>query len=191
MFKRIGIILACLGTVLLTGCLSTTTFVSNNEWSGRFSLIAYSDLHKENHSGRFSLMKLENDRLVLDLKTGLGNTLARVEYAPQESCIQAIGLKNTCNNDPEQLMNDLMGFSVPIKGLAFWIDGNALPDVDGTTSPNTQPYECIEQLGWKMTYRQYDEAGFPRRIVFEREKSERSPALKITLIILERRHGTT
>ena len=127
---------------------------------------------------------------MLDLKTALGNTLARIEYTSDSVRVQAVGIEETVGKDPDALMSALLGFSVPIDGLSFWIDGQVLPNTVYESEPNSTPYQHIRQLGWDITYRQYDDFGMPRRIVFERKATTSSPALKITLIILERRHGT-
>lgn len=190
MLRKLCLTIGCLSAALLSGCLSTTTFSPVNQWDGRFSLIAQSDQHKENQTGRFTLQLAPQGDLVLDLKTALGNTLARIEYASEEVRLQAVGMKEVIGKNPEQLMNELLGFYVPLDGLAFWIDGALLPDAPAQTQPATAPYDTIDQLGWNITYRQFDDSGLPRRIVFERKQTPLSPALKITLIILERRHGT-
>ena len=190
MLKKLCLTAYCLSSLFLTGCLSTSPMAPMLEWNGRFSLIAQNDSHKENHTGRFSLMQTTDQTQVLDLKTALGNTLARIEYADETVRIQAIGMDEVIGKDPEALMNQLLGFSVPIHGLAFWIDGEALPNVQANTHPAQAPYETIQQMGWEISYRQFDANGMPRRITFERQQMAQAPALKITLIILERRHGT-
>ncbi len=190
MLKKLCLTIASVSCLLLTGCLTTSSLTAVNYWQGRFSVIAQSADHKENHSGRFSLTTTNNASQVLDLKTALGNTLARIEYARDSISVQAVGIEETVGKDSNALMSDLLGFSVPIDGLAFWIDGQVLPNTVYESEPNTAPYQHIRQLGWDITYRQYDDSGLPRRIVFERQATTSSPALKITLIILERRHGT-
>lgn len=190
MFKKLCLTFGCLSTMLLAGCLSTATQTPINEWSGRYSLIAQNNQHKENVTGRFVLIHTQQGQQILDLKTAIGNTLARIEYGNDLVRVQAVGMEEVVGKDPEHLMNSLLGFHVPLNGLLFWIDGSTLPSEKAVTQPTQPPYESIDQLGWTISYRQYDQAGWPRRIVFEREQTMTSPALKITLIILERRHGT-
>ena len=190
MLKKLCLTACCLGSLLLTGCLSMSPMTPIKEWNGRFSLIAQNDQHKENHTGRFSLMQTADQTQIFDLKTALGNTLARIELSVDEVRVQAIGQKEVVGQDPEALMTQLLGFSVPIHGLAFWIDGDTIPNVEATTDPAQAPYDAIQQMGWVISYRHLDETGLPRRIIFERKQTSLAPALKISLIILERRHGT-
>ncbi len=189
MLKKVGILLVTLGSLLLSGCLSTTKIDPHQQWDGRFSVIAERHHQKENLSGRFNLMILNNHQ-ILDLKTSIGNTLARIEQIDEKIRIQALGHDEIIANDQEGLMTELLGFHVPVNGLKYWIDGEALPNQDVKTEPNKAPYQRIEQMGWDISYTQYDDNGYPRRIVLQRPETVRSPALKITLVIAGRQHGT-
>ena len=57
-------------------------------------------------------MRTELDRQVLELKTSLGNTVARIESFDGGLKIQTIGHETIESSDSEALMLSLLGFSV-------------------------------------------------------------------------------
>lgn len=190
MLKKTLALLSCLGTLLITGCISTAPTEATHQWDGRFSLIVKNARQQESHTGRFTLLLTADKRQILDLKTTIGNTLARIEQSEDSIHIQSVGLNEKHSGNAEQVMYDLLGFSVPIQGLCDWIDGQPYSQSFALTTPSNPPYELIQQHGWQIEYQRYDNLGHPRRIVFTRQESLSNPSIKITLLILDRQYGT-
>jgi outer membrane lipoprotein LolB len=185
MFARIFALMS-LSSALLTGCVSLSTPTLDQSWQGRFSISAQSPTARENHSGRFTLSHSGQSLTVLDLKSPLGNTLARITQTPKVVSLDALGSSTVEASDAEALLLKTLGFSVPVQGLQYWLDGNPIPNQEAQTAPSTRPYRQIKQNGWIIQYENYDEAGLPKRIRLERGASETAPAISILLLISAR-----
>ena len=75
----------------LTGCVSLSTPDLEQSWQGRFSISAESATNRENHSGRFTLTHTSDVLTILDLKSPLGNTLARITQTPKKISLETLG----------------------------------------------------------------------------------------------------
>ncbi len=173
-------------SVWLTGCVSLSTPDLEQTWQGRFSISAESATQRENHSGRFTLTHSKEVLTILDLKSPLGNTLARITQTPQNISLEALGKSTVEADDAESLLVKTLGFSVPVNGLQYWLDGTPVPGSAAKTQPNTTPYRQIEQNGWLIQYERYDASGLPNRIRLQRQASETSPSISILLLISNR-----
>jgi outer membrane lipoprotein LolB len=86
--------------------------------------------------------------------------------------------------DPESLLAQTAGVSVPVSALYYWIRGLPVPDaaVDGLVV-NAQGYlEALEQLGWSVEYaryRAYGELRLPDKLILK------NPEWIVKLIVSE------
>ena len=151
----------------LVGCMSLQTPHLEKLWQGRFSLSVRSATIDNHQSGHFLLSHTPAVLTVLDLKSALGNTLA----------IKAL--------DAQTLMKTALGFSVPINGLEYWLDGQASPWSKAETVPDKAPYETIIQNGWTITYLAYVN-GLPSRLRLTRAETSDNPAISMTIVINSR-----
>lgn len=82
---------------------------------------------------------------------------------------------------PEQLMQKMVGWHVPISGLRYWIRGIPLPNVPVTSKKfNANGYlEQLTQNGWSIHYSEYisEVTPLPKMIQLH------NPKLKIKLIV--------
>ncbi len=175
---------------LLSGCVSLSTPDLQQSWQGRFSISAESAQHRENHSGRFILTHSSAPLTILDLKTALGNTIARVTLSDTDVSLQTVGRPEYRADNVDNLLIQTLGFSVPVEGLQYWLEGSPIVGVSAQTTPQSKPYKEIQQNGWLIRYESYDAKGLPKRIRFEREASIDSPALSILLLISDRHHDS-
>lgn len=175
---------------LLTGCLSLSTPSLERTWQGRFSISATTPQRQENHSGRFLLTHSEIPETILDLKTSLGNTIARVSQTPSQVSLEAVGSPTRYAKNAETLLMQTFGFSVPIDGLEYWIDGETIPGYHAQTTPSLRPYSEIRQNGWVIHYESFDTTGLPKRIRLQRDPTDTTPALSILLLISNRNDGS-
>ncbi len=79
------------------------------------------------------------------------------------------------NSDPEALLDDVLGWSLPIGGLEFWIRGLPWPDSSYAYRSDTAGRtRSIQQNQWSIDYLDYfdveDGVDLPRRISLEREQ---------------------
>lgn len=170
----------------LTGCVSLSTPDLEQSWQGRFSISAESATNRENHSGRFTLTHTSDVLTILDLKSPLGNTLARITQTPKNISLETLGNPTIEASDAESLLLETLGFSVPVEGLQYWIDGIPVPGSYAKTLPDKPPYRQIEQNGWLIQYENYDESALPKRIRLQRPSTENSPFISILLLISNR-----
>lgn len=174
----------------LSGCVSFWTPSLEQSWQGRFSVVAQSQSNQQAYSGRFYLTHSDSPITVLDLKSSLGNTIARVTQTAQATSLQALGAQSQQARNVDELMLQTFGFSVPIDGLQYWIDGETIPYQQAQTKPVNPPYQEIVQNGWVIRYETFDSEGLPKRIKFLRAESPNSPSLSIVLLITERNHDS-
>lgn len=185
-FRRFAIVATI--CMALTGCVSLSTPKLEHSWSGRFSLSAQSSTQQEHQSGHFELTNATS-QTVLDLKSALGNVIARIEETDSYASVEALGKDKVTATDLNTLMRQTLGFTVPVTGLPYWIEGEPAPGSVAQTQPTSPPFSQIVQDGWNIRYETRDSAGAPRRIRINREADETTPALSMTLLIQERHHA--
>lgn len=169
----------------LVGCMSLQTPHLEKLWQGRFSLSVRSATIDNHQSGHFLLSHTPAVLTVLDLKSALGNTLARIEQGQDYAQLQAVGIDTIKAQDAQTLMKTALGFSVPINGLEYWLDGQASPWSKAETVPDKAPYETIIQNGWTITYLAYVN-GLPSRLRLTRAETSDNPAISMTIVINSR-----
>lgn len=176
---------AALAATALAGCASLPPAPPPERvHSGRFAATAELDGRRDNTSGRFTLTVF-TDRLVLDLATPLGTTLARAELTPAGATLRATGadgnVQQAQGRDGEALAEQLLGIPLPVTGIRDWIVGRAAPARPAQVSADGN---AIEQDGWSI---RIDErfAGadrpLPRRLTMTRPARTLPPAPAITL----------
>ena len=181
------LVLLTVSSLTLVGCVSISTPELEQSWGGRFSLSAQSPSQEEHQSGHFELTS-DSSHTVLDLKTALGNVIARIEETQTYASVETLGYDKITAADLDALMRQTLGFAVPVKGLPYWIEGRLAPDNIAQTQPASPPYTQIIQNGWDIRYETRDSKGAPRRIRIFRAADATTPAISMTLLIQERRH---
>jgi len=64
------------------------------------------------------------------------------------------------SNNPEQWIQDKMGWTLPISGLRFWILGMPSPHSDADIDLDSEGRVLtLEQDGWTLSYTEYQKAG--------------------------------
>ena len=122
--------------------------------SGRFSIKSL----EANRYGNFGWIK-NNDTEELSFNTPLGQTVAKVMIDNQKTILQTNDNVYT-GDDLDQMMQDKLGFVIPLKYLHYWIQGVALPN---TTITQELP-SGFSQLGWNVQYLQWQDQNHPRII---------------------------
>jgi outer membrane lipoprotein LolB len=164
--------LGLLSIALVSGCAVLTPVETPlHVYTGRFAASVSRDNQREAVSGRFTLTTYRG-RTTLDLASPLGNTLARVEARGDGATLvapQADGTLSTWQGaSPEALAESVLGFSLPVSGLADWIAGRAVPGRWSRLIPSTGLAQRIEQDGWVIVIEErFEDTGTPRRLSFE------------------------
>ena len=112
--------------LLLAACTSLPEGV--RERRGRFSLQKTGYGAPEQFTGRFTL-RTGPDLLRLDILTPLSGVIARIESTSRGATISR-GLDEVIvrGDSPEALMEETLGFSIPVSTLEAWLDGRPRPD---------------------------------------------------------------
>ena len=112
--------------LLLAACTSLPEGV--RERRGRFSLQKTGSGAPEQFTGRFTL-RTAPGLLRLDILTPLSGVIARIESTPRGATISR-GLDEVVarGDSPEALMEETLGFSIPVSTLEAWLDGRPGPD---------------------------------------------------------------
>ena len=64
--------------------------------------------------------------------------------------------KKTASDNVESLLNQKLGWSVPVNGLVYWVKGIAQPKTQKQTKYNRQNLlENLQQDGWNIEYKNY------------------------------------
>ena len=92
----------------------------------------------------------------IQILSPLGQILARLYKTSQGYTLTTAEQKIFSSASGEQLMQDAIGFAVPVSGLEHWIMGRAAP----ATRYETQKFpdgriETLTQDGWKIVYGEY------------------------------------
>lgn len=91
---------------------------------------------------------LEGDELLLTTPTGQG--VAEIVRQGNAVLLRTAEPREFRANDAESLTERVLGFPVPIDGLADWVQGKPAPD--------------LERRGWRVEYQERDAQGRPVRL---------------------------
>jgi outer membrane lipoprotein LolB len=84
------------------------------------------------------------------ITTALGAGVARIVRSKQEITLTTAEPKQYHAADAESLTEQVLGFRLPLRGLADWVRGKPSPD--------------LEARGWKIEYQDHDERKRPTRM---------------------------
>lgn len=120
------------------------------------------------------------------LSSPLGQTVARIEGRGDQLTVWMDGREPVVTAAPETLLQEQLGWSVPIRALRYWVRGEAAPGSDAQlTGPAGQP-DALAQLGWQVrypTWHQRDAVALPAKVILS------DPQLQATLLIREWQQG--
>lgn len=169
--------------LILTGCMSLPSKAPLNTWQGRFSVTVKDVQGNHNERGRFEFLVFPDEETVLDLKSPIGGTIARIEKNKDVARLQALGHETIQAQDVNTLMTQTLGFTVPVEGLVYWINGEPDPRSAFVVTPEQAPITRIEQDGWQIDVLARNEMQQPTRLRLTRPASATEPGIVITLLI--------
>ncbi|MBT6275115.1 MAG: outer membrane lipoprotein LolB [Chromatiales bacterium] len=122
--------------------------------------------------------KQMGDRFAIRLSGPLGQGTVELKGEPGQVTLQTSEPRIYTAQDAEQLIEQVMGWRLPVTGLRHWLMGNVAPDAtpDGLVlDPSGRPIS-IKQAGWTVTYLSYAAHGeaikidLPLKITLVNEK---------------------
>ncbi len=94
------------------------------------------------------------------LLSPLGSTVAQLDRNPSGVDLRLSNQERFHAQDPEQLTAQVLGYSLPLEGLPWWVLGQAAPDEPARWQRDDrgQPRQ-LEQAGWRIEYLQWRPVG--------------------------------
>jgi len=134
----------------------------------------------ESWHGSFSWDEAPDGRRV-ELAGPLGAGRVRLSEAPGQATLQLAADEVLTGSDAERLLAEHLGWSLPLRGMRYWIAAR-----DDPARPATARYDAaghlvaLDQDGWAVAYERYaavDGHALPHRVTLERE------GLRVRLVI--------
>ena len=89
----------------------------------------------------------------------LGQTVARIDGNGNALTVRIEGQQPVTTGDPEQLLQQRLGWSVPLRALRYWVRAEQAPGPSAEViGPPQQPTE-LRQLGWQVRYLAWHQQG--------------------------------
>ncbi len=170
---------------LLTACATPLLAPPDRAYSGRFAVTTAFGEQRENVSGRFNL-EIRGPQQIVELSSPLGTTVARVEIEPGGARATGGQMQEVRGADADALTQRLLGWPLPVSGLADWIEGRPVPTRVARVEREGGRVVLLEQDGWTIRLPEYSEAtARPRRLVLERLAAANTPSVVLRLIVDE------
>lgn len=192
MFKRAATVWLVTGTALLVGCGTLlelfpsergttepeTTWQAHARELSRirnWSMLGTVAVRSAGDASRVTMRwRQTRDSYLVRFMGPLGVGLFEVEGSATEVEARFPNGRRASAASPEALLEQEIGWSVPLHGLRYWIVGAPAPD--GTTSKmefdDHGRLARLEQAGWTVVYERYgglDDLALPERIRFSNE----------------------
>ena len=144
----------------------------------QWNLYARAALRLEGESYNLGIrwQRQENGRFTMLLDAHFGQGVLRIDaLGPEEFRLRLSDGQLFVNNTVEALMDDVVGWSLPISGLDYWIRGLPFPGDDYRHRlDSTGRAKSIRQAGWDIVYLDYfaevGEPPLPRRLILASEE---------------------
>lgn len=177
------LLLAALLGVGLAGCATTPPTLAERTYAGRFSAVTTLGERRDSVSGRFRL-EIHGASQILDLATPLGTTVARIASGPDGARATGPTMQEVHGRDAEALTEQLLGWRLPVSGLADWIEGRPAPGRAARVEPDQGRPVLIEQDGWTIRVAEtFDQTVRPRLLVLERPATPLAPGVVLRLVL--------
>ncbi len=195
--RRGALGMAVAAALVMSGCavqprVPTTTNASTSlatqtsrAYHGRFA-VQYNDQNgvQRNAYGNFDWQET-GDTVTLQLRNPLGQTMAIVTSSPSLATLELPNKQPLSADNVSQLMQNTLGFALPVEGLRYWLQPSAAPASRAQTTldpeaNNGRPKE-IRQDGWTIDYLAYADA--PATGVKRVNLSRNEPPLDIKLVL--------
>ena len=168
-------------TTASSGVLQTGTM---HAYHGRFA-VQYSDPlgNPRNVYGNFDWQEHGGD-VSLELRSPLGQTLAVVRSSPHEASLELPNRQPQFAEDVGELMQNTLGFELPLDGLRYWLQPTPAPSTPATTVRDPDDATRIKQIrqdGWTIDYVSYADA--PATGVKRVNLARSTPPLDIKLVL--------
>lgn len=136
--------------------------------SGRFSIVT----SQKDYYGNFNWQRESGDDS-LSFMSPLGNTVAQIVVESGIATLTTSG-ESYSGHNLDQMMQEQLGFSLPINYLHYWLQGIPLPQYPVQNRLNSG----FSQLNWKIEYLSWQDTNHPQIVQVSKD------GLRIKLIII-------
>ena len=185
----------CLGAFILAGCAAQPTIGAGERsslWQARSARLAgltqwvlrgriAVQVEREGWTASLQWEQHDGD-YVLRVSAPLGRGTFELTGSAQGVSLQTSDNRLLHADDPEALLQQTLGWQLPVAGLYYWVRG--LPDPaaepDSLQLDEKGRINDLKQSGWQVTYQRYASAGgmeLPGKITLENAR------LKVRLVI--------
>ncbi|HEY3595942.1 MAG TPA: lipoprotein insertase outer membrane protein LolB [Paraburkholderia sp.] len=189
--------LAAAAIVALSGCAgiqpqgpstsnaaTALTAQTTRAYHGRFS-VQYVDQNgdQRNAYGNFDWRET-GDTVTLQLRNPLGSTLAIITSSPASATLELPNRQPIVADNVSTLMQNSLGFALPVEGLRYWLQPSAAPTSQAKTIPDPQEQSRLKEIqqdGWTIDYLAYADA--PATGVKRVNLAREAPPLDIKLVL--------
>jgi len=176
---------AALAAVLIAACATLPAATGTLSYSGKFALVVSGSDRRETMSGRF-LLTVGDSGLTLDLSTALGTTVARVQNGPSGALVTVPsggGLRTEAGPDPDALSAQVLGWTLPVSGIADWIEGRPAAGRPFRLDPAENGGALLEQDGWTIRLAPRSPDGKIHRLDMDRPQAGEAPAVSLRVVL--------
>ena len=118
----------------------------------------------------------------------LGQTVARIDGSGEQLRVWFEGHDPVQTNEPELLMQQQLGWSVPLRALRYWVRAEAAPGQTAALVGATHQPDSLQQLGWQVNYLSYHQSNANQTaptVLPAKVRMDDGHGLQATLIINE------
>lgn len=183
MNARINALAIVVASALISACAAPRMDAPVNEnWQARRNVLAAITTweftgrigvrdEQEAHSSRIRWRQQDND-YVINLWGTLNAGATEITGSPKLVTLQQEGKAALVAATPEELVEEQLGYELPVSQLSYWIKGIPAPGSFGAPSFNEENHLiALQQDGWTvqyMAYTNYDTESLPTRIRIEK-----------------------
>ena len=147
----------------LAGCAEPSFVVAPTavefELSGRFAVSYRGEANSGNLAWRHGA---EAEEMLIT--SPLGQGVARISRTAREVVLTTPELREYRAVDAESLTEQVLGFRLPLAGLAHWVRARPGPGASKSRLDAEGRLAELEQGGWKVQYLEYDQGKRPSRL---------------------------
>jgi outer membrane lipoprotein LolB len=156
-------LLGTAAALFLAGCAEPAFVVAPQavefELSGRFAVSYRGEASTGNLAWRHGA-----DAEELLITSPLGQGVARISRTGREVVLTTPEPREYRATDAESLTEQVLGFRLPLAGLADWVRARPAPGASQSRRDSEGRLAELEQGGWKIQYLEYDEGRRPSRL---------------------------
>lgn len=175
MISRILILFLC---VLLSACSSNQVKPWNSHQYTLVGLVGVTASSVQ-QSANFT-WTVSDPNYKLELYGPLGIDASYLEGDDQSSKLTLANGKSYEANDAEGLMDQILGWSIPVEGLNHWLLGKAEPESPASVTRNDQQQVIrLSQDGWQINYTWGVNKYVPTKMILTRA----NPNVRVVIVI--------